>query len=675
MTTDVVHGIPVADPFRWLEDASSQRTRDWVAEQDRLAHQHLGALPARATMRAMLLGLLATTRTRSAPRSRGDHEFRAVRDRSWPNGSIQHRRGGGSWRTVVDPRTHPAMGADTALSTWEPSPTGRVLAVQVVHRGVESATPLYLLCAKDGSLLADPLPDTRFSSVVWLDDTRFVHSRQSDRDNRSGVYLSGLGGDDRLIFRLDEPGMRYQLTLWHDRWLAISARTGAQTRNGLWVADLADPDGVIPVLPVQPERDAATKLLIEPDGRLLLSTTHGAPHGQIVVASLADPARPWPTLIAHEEGAVVVGMALVALPSGAHRLVLVRNRDAHAEVTLHDPANGQCTGTVALPGVGNVRSLRTTSDGSVCLLTYTDWRTPPSTWRLDPVAHTTHRVDADGEPLAVGILRSSYPSDGVDVPITVLHPESDEATPSEPRPTILTCYGGFGVARRPEFQIELLAWVLAGGCVAIAGIRGGGERGAPWHAAGRGPNKVNSLRDLRAAGDWLVDRGWTRRDQLCLQGSSNGGMVVSGTLAAHPRAVAAAVCLAPLTDMVRYERSGLGARWRHEYGSAADPEQLRWLLAYSPYHNAAAGERFPATLVITGDQDTRVDPSHSWKFSALLQHLDQGGGPIILRTLANTGHCDSNAEQGLDMAATSLAFLAHHSGLMSLGGSHAALDR
>ncbi len=655
----------VPDPFRWLEDATDPRTVAWVREQDEAARRHLDALPALPAMRARLVELLGSVRTESAPRVHGRRRFRARRDRDRPNGAVESSVDGGPWRTVVDPRTHPDLGPGTSLSSWEVSPGGEVLAVQVIRGGVESATPLHLLDGDGGAPLAPPVPHTRYSSVLWLDDRRFVYSRQAD-GRPGGVRLYTLptgtdggtdGGTDTEVFALDVPDLRYHLTVWQGRWLAVSARAGADPRNRVWIVDLT---GSGAVHPVQPEPDAATQVMVVPGGRVLMSTTLDAPGGRVVAAGSPDrAARPWRTLVEPDPEAVVMGV--VPAPGGL--LALVRTRLGAAEITLHDEVDGRLVRTVTTPGRGTIRGLR--GDGSALRLTYTDWVTPPSTWTLDGAAGALEPLGPATARLPVAAHVTAYPSDDVEVPITVLHPagEGPAGAPDRPRPTMLTCYGGFGITRRPGFEIELLAWVLGGGVVAVAGVRGGGDRGTGWHAAGRGEHKPNSFRDLAAAETWLVEQGWTDPGGLCLTGSSNGGLVVSGTLVRHPERLAAAICLAPLTDMVRFEHSGLGARWRHEYGTADDPHQLRTLLGYSPYHNVVRGRQHPPTLLMAGDADTRVDPLHSRKLAAMLQDADPLGGPVLFRSLAGTGHGDSDAEQGLQMAAATLAFLARHTGL------------
>ncbi|SDZ36041.1 prolyl oligopeptidase [Amycolatopsis xylanica] len=233
---------------------------------------------------------------------------------------------------------------------------------------------------------------------------------------------------------------------------------------------------------------------------------------------------------------------------------------------------------------------------------------------------------------------------------------------SGPRPTLITGYGGFGISVRPAYDPSVVAWVEAGGLIAIPAVRGGGEEGAGWHHAGRGQAKQRSFDDFTAAAHWLIDRGWTSPDRLGAFGASNGGLLVGAAVTQHPELYSAAVCIAPLLDMVRYEHFGLGPSWRQEYGSADDPRELDWLLSYSPYHHVRRAD-YPAVLLQVYGNDTRVDPMHARKMCARLQHANPDGRPVLFQNLPDMGHGPRARSQALAAAAATLAFLAHETGL------------
>jgi prolyl oligopeptidase len=231
-----------------------------------------------------------------------------------------------------------------------------------------------------------------------------------------------------------------------------------------------------------------------------------------------------------------------------------------------------------------------------------------------------------------------------------------------PRPTLLYGYGGFGLSVTPSYSAFALAWVEAGGVFVTANVRGGGEQGDDWHRAGTLGAKQKAVDDFLAAAETLIANGRTTPGQLGICGESNGGLLVGAALTQRPDLFAAAVCSAPVLDMVRYQQSGLGASWVDEYGSADDPAQLAALLAYSPYHRVTETD-YPAVLFTVFGADSRVDPLHARKMCAALQHATTSGRPVLLRHEADAGHLPAATGRGVLLAADLLAFLAFHTGL------------
>jgi prolyl oligopeptidase len=237
------------------------------------------------------------------------------------------------------------------------------------------------------------------------------------------------------------------------------------------------------------------------------------------------------------------------------------------------------------------------------------------------------------------------------------------AGPRVARPTVLYGYGGFGVSLTPACSASRLAWVAAGGTWVEANLRGGSEEGEQWHRDGMRDRKQNVFDDFAAAADHLVAQGVTTPEQLAVYGGSNGGLLVGAHLTQQPASVAAVVCSAPLLDMVRYERFGLGRTWNDEYGTADEPEELGWLLSYSPYHRVVEGTRYPAVLLTVFDGDSRVDPLHGRKLCAALQHATASDAPVLIRTEGDVGHGARSVSRTIGLSVDVLAFLAHHTGL------------
>jgi prolyl oligopeptidase len=203
-----------------------------------------------------------------------------------------------------------------------------------------------------------------------------------------------------------------------------------------------------------------------------------------------------------------------------------------------------------------------------------------------------------------------------------------------------------------------------GGVFAVANIRGGGEYGKSWHDAGRLLNKQNVFDDFIAAGEYLIAEGITSKDQLAIQGGSNGGLLVGAVINQHPDLFAAALPAVGVMDMLRFHRFTAGRFWTDDYGDPADQKDFENLYAYSPYHNIQSGRDYPAILVTTADTDDRVVPGHSFKYAAALQAAEIGDAPHIIRIEIRAGHgAGKPTDKVIEEYADMWAFIAEHTGL------------
>ncbi len=672
----------VADPYRWLEDVDDAQTKQWSAAQDDLFGEHRASWPARPRLRARIETLLGAG-TVSAPVWRGGRQFLVRREPGQEHPVLHTVDPDGTERVLLDPMAIDPSGT-TTLDSWQPSKEGHLLAYQLSESGDEESV-LRVIDVVSGELVDGPIDRARYSPVAWLPGGRsYYYVRRLDpsqvpeaeQQYHRRVWLHTVGTDltdDVLIFG-DGRDMTeyYGVSVSMDgRWLTVSASPGTAPRNDLWIADLADGAADAPRLTVVQEGvDAQTGLYVGRDGRGYVFTDRDAPRGRLAVTDPAHPAAEnWQDLLPQDDEAVLDGFALLDGPElDRPLLVAAWTRHAIGEVSVHDLATGERRGGVDLPGVGSVGGLSERPEGGHELwVGYTDSVTPSSvlhfdardgairTWAVAPGA--VEVPDVCSQQL---VYRSD---DGTDVRLLVV---ASAAAPDRPRPTVLYGYGGFGLPLTPGYSAGILAWVEAGGVYAVAGLRGGGEEGEDWHRAGMRADKQNVFDDFHAAAQFLIDQGWTTPGQLAVSGGSNGGLLVGAALTQRPELFAAVVCSAPLLDMVRYELFGLGQTWADEYGSAADPEQLGWLLGYSPYHRVVDGTAYPATLFTVFDSDTRVDPLHARKMAAALQQATSrpaAQAPVLIRREADVGHGGRALSRSVELSADTLAFVARHTGL------------
>jgi len=206
-------------------------------------------------------------------------------------------------------------------------------------------------------------------------------------------------------------------------------------------------------------------------------------------------------------------------------------------------------------------------------------------------------------------------------------------------PTLLYGYGGFNIAQTPGYSVARMVWLEAGGVLAIANLRGGGEYGREWHVAGTKLQKQNVFDDFIAAAEWLIDNGYTSTPRLAIQGGSNGGLLVGAAITQRPELFGAALPAVGVLDMLRYHTPSANARnWQTDYGLSENEAEFRAQLAYSPVHNVKEGACYPPTLITTADHDDRVVPWHSFKFATEMQRAQSCGNPVLLRVETRAGH-------------------------------------
>jgi prolyl oligopeptidase len=665
-----LHGFEVADPYRWLEDAGSEETEAWSRAQDKLLAGWLEGRPGREAARRRLERLLAAGLV-TVPVLRGELAFFERRRGDQQHPVLLVRGPDGSERPLVDPS---ALADDdtVTLDDWVPSLEGDRLAYFLSSGGDEEAS-LWVLDVATGEPVEGPIDRTRYCPLAWLPGGKtYYYGRrlpagtvpEGEAAFHRRVWRHRVGTDpdgDELVFGEGRDKTEYHsLRVSLDgRWLLVGAAAGTAPRNDLYIADLAG-DGTL--RPVQQGVDAQTDGRVAPDGRLYLHTNLDAPRFRVAVA---DPRRPepagWRDLVA-ESDAVVEGFALTD-----DALVVASSRHAVGRVTVHDRQTGSPRAEVALPGPGSVLGVSARPDGGdEVWVGYTDFTTPPRVYRYQVAEGALELwMDAPGQvDLLTGVTarQETYRSrDGTEVRLFVLHRAGLE--PDGARPTILYGYGGFDISLTPAWSAAAAAWVERGGVYAIANLRGGSEEGEAWHRAGMRDRKQNVFDDFAAAAEHLVAAGWTNPRRLAISGGSNGGLLVGAALTQRPELSAAVACSAPLLDMVRYERFGLGETWNDEYGRADDPTELGWLVAYSPYHHVTKGTEYPAVLFTVFDSDTRVDPLHARKMCAALQWATASERPVLLRRERQTGHGARSVRRTVALNADVLAFLAAEVGL------------
>jgi len=643
---EVLHGVEVADPYRWMEDAEAQAVTTWSAERNADFQAYTDALPQRqvlydrfqhlwryddeSTPQPCLLSERIVYRTKKA-----DEDKWVVHIKDGPDAE---------GRVVIDPNSWEQT---QTLAGFYPSPDCKYAAYGKANAGDEN--PVITVIDLD---TLEPLPDTlqgrRQRSASWRHDNAGFYYSANPREGELGegdheyfhrvwYHQLGTGPDaDELVFHDPEVKEHFHMAgISEDgRWL-VRARYKF-SKNGWWLQDL-EGGGEHSAGPVPIATDMENDYRVEVvDGRLFITTDWEAPNYRVMTTTVDKPGREhWVEFLPETED------KLNGLSPIAGKLYADYDHDASTLIRVYD-IDGSHLHDIPLPTTGSAGVWGHWSKPTVWL-SFTSFAFPTTVYTYDAEANalTLYKESPiDIDPSGIVAEQVRYLSrDGTEVTMFLIHHE--DAPQDGSVPYLLTGYGGFNISLTPHFSTTKAVWVQSGGGIAIPNLRGGGEYGRAWHEAGMHELKQNVFDDFLAAAEYLVAEGHTSSDRLAIAGGSNGGLLVGAAVTQRPDLFTAVLCQQPLIDMVRFHHFGLANIWTEEYGSADDPEMFPHIHAYSPYHRVVEGTDYPAVLVTGSTNDARTKPVHALKFVAALRWADTDHGgeqPILLHLQSESGH-------------------------------------
>jgi len=657
---DNYHGILVEDPYRYLEDPNSLETQEWIAAQNGKTFGYLQQLPQREMIRRRLGEVCNFEAYGSVFKHAGRYFFSK-------NNGVQDqavfytvRQLGGDPEVVLDPNLLSSDGT-VALTTVELSPDGKWFAYGLSRAGSDWME-IKVRDVETGQDLSDHLYWIKFSSIAWRGDG-FYYARYdapaSDEafhavNYNHKLYFHKIGDsqeDDLLVY--ERPDHKEWMFMAHvaedENYLIVSASEGAGSANAIFYKDLSS-DG--PFCELAASFDAGY-FFVGSDGPLFwFLTTKDAPRGRLAAIDLNHPGS-WREVIPEKED-LLGSVSLVG-----DRFIATYLRDAHSLVQIFT-LDGAFEKTIDLPGLGTASGFFFYDEDGETFYSFSSYTQPPTIYRCDLQTGKSKALFVPKtafSPDAYETRQIFFPSkDGTRVPMFLSYKKG--LSLDGRNPTFLYGYGGFGISLVPQFSPLYFVWMEMGGVVAVPNLRGGGEYGELWHAAGALGSKQNVFDDFIAAADWLIANGITSSSKLAISGGSNGGLLVGACLTQRPDLFGAALPAVGVMDMLRFHKFTIGWGWVPEYGSPDDPEHFAWLYKYSPLHNLRPGTCYPPTLVTTADHDDRVVPAHSYKFAAALQEAQGCRCPILIRIDTSAGHgAGKPRSKALDELADKLAFL------------------
>jgi prolyl oligopeptidase len=664
--TEILHGIEITDPYRWLEDQNSSRTRKWLEEQSAYTRAYFAAIPEREAIRTRVRELLALKEVISEPWNIGDRYFFLKRQEESEQPVIVMRDGlFGPDTVLVDPAQR-GKGNSIAVSIASISQDGRFLAYLVRLGGTDHSS-LEVLDVERLTVLRDRLPEGFCTGFVFAPDaTGFYYSHRElhdPRPNYRAAFWHRFGTkqsqDRETFFAGEDPNLFLGiLDSTEAKLLAYSVfSTGKTPRTSVYLQEMSSEPAEAKLL-VREIEGCFVPTFVR--GQLLAYTDFAASNFRIVQI---DPVHPDP---ANWHDIVPESDKRIQQFAVAGDQVFVTRIDRFSTTIDVFGFDGERKEANTLPASGTIDLLNRTTATDKLFYSHTSISEPPVIRCYDARREDVFAWDEANNPVdpyAIAVEETTYPSaGGTSVPLFLA--ARKDFLHSGPLPTFLTGYGGFGSCVTPRFTAFATVLMEHGFLFAVPALRGGSELGEQWHRAGQRENRQNSFNDFLAAAEWLIREQRSTSGRIAIGGGSNAGLLVGAAITQRPDLFRAAICLGPLLDMTRYHLFDFAAGWADEYGSPEDQKDFQSLLAYSPYHHVMDRTAYPAVLLISGDADTRCNPMHARKMAARLQAATCSTHPVLLGYKPAWGHTPVQPfSTKIEALTERLAFVCHELGV------------
>ncbi|HEV2223503.1 MAG TPA: prolyl oligopeptidase family serine peptidase [Candidatus Acidoferrales bacterium] len=660
--TEMLHGVAVSDPYRWLEEQNSPRTRAWIAEQTRYARAYLDNIPGREQIEKRIREFLAVETYDSLQKAGGRYFFRkrladqeqaCIYVREAPDGRDQ---------LLVDPSAL-GQGIHTAVKPLRASADGKLLLYEIKQGGERTGT-FAIVDTQSCKTLPDILPRGYLRGFAFAPDAKsfvYVHEaldseRPFYRSAQRHILGTDFSEDREIFFAGEDPSLRLGLIADGKRIGFITSRFGKETRTSFHLIPF---EGEGPAECVLEDADYSFVPVLAND-RILALTNRDAPNFRIVELRLRSGEMPeWTQVIGEADARIHQWLV------SGERIFVSYIRGSRTRVLLFDLAGRQLR-VVAGSSVKTIR-LAAGSQGSDEAFFETESFTEPiaitrySALSGERSVWSRRNIPFDSAKFAH--TRAWFRSkDGTSIPIFLAGRR--EILAENQQPVIMTSYGGYGVPMTPQFSV-FVAFLMERGCLfALPQIRGGSDFGAAWHEAAKRCKRQTAYDDFLCAAEWLIQTGRTSAEKLAIFGGSNSGLLVAATMTQRPEFFRAVVCMVPMLDMLRYHLFDGAHVWQEEFGTAEDPKDFQALGAYSPYHQVRDAVRYPAVLMVSGDADRNCNPLHARKMTARLQAASRSERPIVLDYSPFRGHSPVlPLSQRVEALTDRMAFLCDQLGL------------
>ena len=639
---ETIHGYEIEDSYRWLEDFTSEESKDWVSRQNEFTQEFIGKNKYKKSINKNL-NKTWETESISTPYKVKDKTFYYFNDGTWQQSKLMIKDCDGcEERVLLDPNNFSDDGT-MSLGGTSISNDASLIAYSISDGGSDWRT-WKILNINSGETLQDQIYWAKFSTASWEnDDSGFYYQKYDEPKDEllkevntaPKLMFHKLGtpqSEDQIIYEnINKPRWGWGINVLKDtevKFLTIS--NGTDERNRLYV-QLKKGGEFIPLID---ELIGAYQYLNHKDNIYWFYTTENAKNGKVVSLEIKNGSFVWNDLIMEGSNSIR-GVNIIN-----NSIAVTYLEDTFSEVKFYS-LEGAYKESLSLSENGSISGFGGGLEDTSTFFSFTNFVSPKKIYEIDL---NTMKMKIFWEESLKDFNSNDYISDfrfyeskdGTKIPIHINYKKSLSIT--EDTPVLIYGYGGFNISILPSFSKRFLSWMNQGGVVAVANLRGGGEYGDIWHEDGMLFNKQNVFDDFAHAAKYLHSQEIGSPESTAIQGGSNGGLLVAATMLQNPDLFKVTIPQVGVLDMLRFHKFTIGWAWESDYGSPDNKKEFENLLAYSPLHNIKKGECYPATLITTAERDDRVVPSHSFKFAAKLQEFQGCKKPILIRIEDRAGH-------------------------------------
>ena len=640
--TEIIHGYEIEDQYRWLEDFTSEESKDWIDKQNQFTKQFIGKNKFKKAITKDLNNIWETESI-SIPYKVKEKTFYYFNDGSWQQSKLMIKDCNAcEARVLLDPNILSSDGT-VSLGGTNVSNDASLLAYSVSDGGSDWRT-WKVIDIETGEHLTDTIEWAKFSGATWEnDDSGFYYQKYDEPSNEAlkdintapKLMFHKLGtsqSEDVVIYENpNKPRWGWGISVVDDseiKFLSIS--NGTDERNRLYV-QLSKNSSFIPLID---ELIGAYQYLDSKDNVHWFYSTENAKNGKVVSLEIKNDSFVWNDVISESDHSIR-GVNFIN-----NSIVVTYLVDTFSEINFYT-LDGSFIKKLPNDTKGTIGGFGGSLEDSKTYFSFSNFVTPRKIYEIDLTDMSKEifweeGLDNYNSNNYISDFKFFKSKDGTMVPVHISYKKTLDI--NENTPVLLYGYGGFNISILPGFSKRYLAWMNQGGVVAIANLRGGGEYGDDWHEAGMLFNKQNVFDDFAYAAKFLHQQNIGSPGSTAIQGGSNGGLLVAATMLQNPDLFKVAIPQVGVLDMLRFHKFTIGWAWESDYGSPDDKNGFENLLAYSPLHNIKKDECYPTTLITTAERDDRVVPSHSFKFAAKLQEYQGCKNPILLRTEGRAGH-------------------------------------